>query len=149
MNKDSKQTDVTVTTTNFTANDEYSRWVYTGNSRFDTDPTMQKKGIIALNDVGFLTTLDSLSLTIVKLYSSKNHVEEAKDNPGFSARSYNGLQSDATGQMVIYALNGKYVSKIIFRGNGNLAMKKTKLPDGLYIAEIVCDKGRFLVTFAR
>ncbi len=100
MNKNNQHVESKIYLHNLSAPSSYSRRVYTGTNRHDTLPVFSEKGNITLNDSGFVTTLDSISLTIIKLFDV-SRIEE----PAAPINKYIWIKSYITDQYLTTSAN--------------------------------------------
>ncbi|MEP5341617.1 MAG: T9SS type A sorting domain-containing protein [Algibacter sp.] len=73
MNKSLESEDMTVNIGAFDLNSNYKRYVFSGDSPYDTNPTFSESGTITITENGFTTNLPAHSLVVVKLSGTVSH----------------------------------------------------------------------------
>ncbi len=96
LNKDDASTSVSVNFTNYTVPNNYDRYVFKGTSYDDPSPEYTQTGTISKSGNYFSTTLDPVSLTVVKLYQSFEGHWKFDESSGTSATDSSGQASNAT-----------------------------------------------------
>lgn len=67
MNKSTEVEEMTINIADFDLNSTYERYVLTGDSPYDVEPTFSKIGTISITESGFVTSLPPHSLVVVKV----------------------------------------------------------------------------------
>lgn len=99
INKSTALETMNVDINGYDLNANYERYVFTGDSPYDTEPTYSKSGTISMTEKGFTTSLPPHSLVVVKLTGTISEVVYLIEHAGNKIK----LKSDVVAMDVVPA----------------------------------------------